>query len=199
MRCERFTLFLLLFAACSRETPAPVEQRSAAKQPVTVTAPIPAPVKPVPVDAATYDEAMKWFGSAPAFQFVLTEGTVRAEGTLARKTIGMEIVEFRANGDEWRATATARGVEWQRRGGGKWSVADAPPYGNRVYQRVTLAIDPQKREGTAQLVSSEGDSNLYRFTNANSGEVHEVWVAKSDGRIERMKIGDSFDMTIAVK
>ncbi|HYO75518.1 MAG TPA: hypothetical protein VE010_03575, partial [Thermoanaerobaculia bacterium] len=151
-----------------------------------------------PVNAATYEEAMKWFGAAPAFRFVLTEGNVRAEGTLARKTIGMEIVEFRANGDEWRATATARGVEWQRRSGGKWSAADAPPYGNRVYQRVTLAIDPQKREGLAQLVPGEGNSNLYRFTNANSGEVHEVWVAKSDGHIERMKIGDSFEMTIAL-
>ncbi|MDQ3283443.1 MAG: hypothetical protein M3Q69_18745 [Acidobacteriota bacterium] len=139
---------------------------------------------------------MNWFRSAPAFSFVLEEGGVRAEGTMQRKTIGAETVTFRANGEEWRASAGANGVAWEKKSGGRWSAADAPPFGNRVYQRVTLAFDPQKKEGSAQLAGTEGASNHYRFTDANSGNVHDVWVAQSDGHVERMKIGESVVLTI---
>ena len=185
MRYERFcyyTIFLLAMA-CSRETPVPSE--------TTTTAP-PAPAtvaKPAatPATGGAYDEAVLWFRSAPAFRFVIDEAGVHAEGNLTRKTIGMESVRFRANGEEWRATAGPQGVAWER--GGK--AADAPAFGNRLYQRVTLAFDPQKKEGTAQLV----EAGHYRFTNANTGEVHDVWVTR-DNRISRMKIGDAFELRI---
>ena len=45
------------------------------------------------------------------------------------------------------------------------------------------------------LVSSDGDTNLYRFTDANTGEVHEVWVRKTDASIARMKIGSTVELT----
>jgi hypothetical protein len=87
-------------------------------------------------------------------------------------------------------------VTWERRSGGSWKAADAPPFGNRLYQRITLAFDPQKIEGNAQLVGAEGTSNHYRFTDANTGNVHDVWVRQSDSHVEKMTIGDIMQMTI---
>ena len=72
--------------------------------------------------------------------------------------------------------------------------ADPPSYGGRLYQRVTLAFDPQKKEGVPMLISTDGPSNLYRFTNANTGEVHEVWVRKNDASLARVRIGKSVEM-----
>ena len=185
MRYERFcfyTIFLIAFA-CSRETPVPSETTTTAPPPPAAVA------KPAPKPATTgsYDEAMIWFRSAPAFRFVIDEAGVHAEGELTRKTIGNESIQFRANGEEWRAASGPQGVTWER--GGK--AAEPPAYGNRLYQRVTVAFDPQKKEGAAQLV----EPGHYRFTNANSGEVHDVWVT-DDNRISRMKIGDSFELKI---
>ncbi|HEU4886292.1 MAG TPA: hypothetical protein VFV49_00290 [Thermoanaerobaculia bacterium] len=134
---------------------------------------------------------MLWLASAPAFHFVLDEAGVHAEGDLKRRTIGSEAIQFRTNGEEWRAASGSKGVVWQRRDGANWKPADAPAYGNRVYQRVTLAFDPQKKEGQAQLV----EPGHYRFTNANTGEVHDVWVAP-DNRVQRMKIGDAVELKI---
>ncbi|HEX8619164.1 MAG TPA: hypothetical protein VF911_16405 [Thermoanaerobaculia bacterium] len=139
---------------------------------------------------------MNWFRSTSGFRFVLDDAGVHAEGRMTRKTVGAEAVEMRANGEEWRASSGPRGITWERRNGGSWSAAAAPAYGNRVYQRVTLAIDPQKKEGSAQLAGTEGTTNRYRFTNANNGDVHEVWVAQGDGHVERMKIGERVDLRI---
>jgi hypothetical protein len=199
MRCERLLVFLLLFVACSRESAAPQPPDPTPPRDLqqTATAP-PAAVEPTPVPPSegTYDQAITWLRATPGFAFVLDEGEVHAEGRMRRATVGAESIEFKANGEEWRAKSGAQGVTWERRSGGKWSVTAAPLYGNRLFQRVTLAFDPQKKEGAAQLAGSGGTSNHYRFTNANSGEVHEVWVAKSDSHVERIKIGDSFDMQI---
>lgn len=181
MRYERFcfyTIFLMAMA-CSRETPVPSETTTTAAPPTVTVA--------KPAAGGSYDEAMLWFRSAPAFHFVIDEAGVHAEGDLTRKTIGIESIQFRANGEEWRATSGPQGVSWER--GGK--TADAPAYGNRLYQRVTLAFDPQKKEGAAQLV----EPGHYRFTNANTGEVHDVWVTE-DNRISRMTIGESFELKI---
>jgi hypothetical protein len=108
-------------------------------------------------------------------------------------------VQFRAGGSEWLAEASARGVTWKRRDGGAWTSVDAPEFGSRIYQRVTVAFDPQKKEGVPLLASQEGDTNLYRFTDANTGEVHELWVAKADARVERIKIAESVDLRITPK
>lgn len=154
------------------------------------------PAEPVPVVKGTYDDAMNWFRTAKAFTFVLDDGDVHAEGRVTRKTVGVESVELRANGADWRASSGPLGVIWERRDGARWTKVDAPQFGNRVYQRVTLGVDPQKREGAAQLAGTEGTSTRYRFTNANTGQVHELWVAQSDSHLERMKIGDSVDLKI---
>lgn len=190
---RRFVLvFVALAAACSPETPAPPSPPPATETLATQAPPVTETRVPE-LQKGTYDEALLWMRSAPRFSFTLTDDDVRAEGELTRKTIGAEKVRFRANGEQWEAAATPQGIVWKR--GGK--PADAPVYGNRVYQRITLALDPQKKEGVPLLVSTEGDTNLYRFTNANTGEVHEVTVRKSDSSIARLKIGDKVDLTIA--
>jgi hypothetical protein len=140
---------------------------------------------------------MDWFRSAPAFSFVLQEAGLDAEGQMHRERIGAERVEFKVGGEEWRATASAEGVTWEKRSAAGWSPAAAPAFGNRVYQRVTLAFDPQKKESEAQLVGSDDKVNHYRFTNANTGELHDVWVSRATGHPERMTIGKTVDLRIA--
>ena len=160
--------------------------------------PAAAPVEPVPPPPSkgNYEQAMDWLRSTKGFRFVLDEGPLHAEGKMTRQMPGMEMVEVKVNGEEWRAKAGSVGVAWERKHGNTWAVAPQPPFGNRLYQRVTIAFDPQKREGTAQFAGTEGATNHWRFTNANTGEVHELWVSTSDSHIERMKIGDAFDMKI---
>lgn len=139
---------------------------------------------------------MIWLKSAPRFRFVLADSALRAEGEMSRETIGKEQVTFTANGEEWRAATGRKGVVWERRDGSKWTEVNAPDYGNRLFQLVTLAIDPQKTEGAAQLTGSENFLNHYRFTNANTGAVHEVWVDQKDSHVARMKIGEQTELTI---
>lgn len=190
--CLALAIFCLAFAgACSREIPEPAPATPAQTQTTETAAPAATTATSVPeLQKGTYDEALLWFRSAKRFRFVVDEAGVHAEGELTRKTPGAEQVRFRASGEQWEAAATAQGVTWKR--GGKAS--DPPPYGVRLYQRVTVVFDPQKIEGVPMLVSTEGPSNLYRFTNANTGEVHEVWVRKSDSSFERMKIGDKVEL-----
>jgi hypothetical protein len=190
---RRFVLvFVALAAACSRETPAPPPA------PPTETAATPPPVAStttsVPeLQKGTYDEALLWLRSAPRFAFTIVEETLRVEGEMTRPRIGAETVRFRANGERWEAAAQPQGIVWKRNG----KPADPPEYGNRVYQRVTLAIDPQKKEGVPLLVSSEGATNVYRFTDANTGAVHEVTVRKSDSSIASIRIGGKTEITFA--
>jgi hypothetical protein len=189
---------LALAAACSRETPAPPPA------PATTTATAPpeiATTTRVPaLQKGTYDEALLWFRATNGFAFVLDDGGVHAKGEMTRKTPGAEKVQLRANGAEWLAETGVQGVTWKRRdGGGPWKSAGAPEWGPRVYQRLTLPFDPQKKEGVPLLASEEGDTNLYRFTNANTGEVHELWVRKSDAAVQRIKIGDKVDLKISGK
>ena len=189
-------LFLILAAACSPEKPVPPE-------PATVTTTTVAPPPPITqtsvpeLQKGTYDEALLWLRSTSHFRFVLDDRRIHAEGEMTRKTPGAEKVQFTANEEEWLAEATAQGVTWKRRDGGRWKAHEGPTDGGRIYQRVTVAFDPQKKEGVPLLVSSEGATNLYRFTDANSGEVHEVWVRKADSSIERIKIGEAMELTIA--
>lgn len=187
---RRFVLaFVAVALACSRETPAPEPAASPATQAPTATTPTTATSVPE-LQKGTYDEALLWMRSAREFRFTVEEGGVRAEGRVTRTTPGAEKVEVRANGEQWTAEAAPQGVVWKRGG----TSADPPPWGGRLYQRVTVVFDPQKKEGVPLLVSSEGPTNLYRFTNANTGEVHEVWVRKSDSSIERIRIGQAVEM-----
>jgi hypothetical protein len=190
---RRFVLdFVALALACSRESPAPTSTAPATETTATQR-PVAVPTRIPELQKGTYDEALLWMRSTRRFSFKLAEDGIRAEGEMTRKTPGAEKVRFRANGESWEAEATRQGIVWKR--GGK--PADAPEYGNRVYQRVTLALDPQKKEGVPLLVSSEGETNLYRFTDANTGYVHEVSVRKSDSSIARIRIGEKVELTIA--
>ncbi|HEX6100666.1 MAG TPA: hypothetical protein VF432_30395 [Thermoanaerobaculia bacterium] len=189
---------LALAAACSRETPAPPD------------APVPSTTTTAAVETATttrvpqlqkgsYDEALLWFRSTAGFHFVLDDHGVHAEGDVTRATPGAEKVQLRADGAEWLAETNVRGVTWKRRAGSAWNPADTPEWGPRIFQRVTLPFDPQKKEGVPLLASEEGETNLYRFTNANTGEVHELWVRKADAAVERLKIGDKVDLKITAR
>ena len=186
---------IALAVACSRETPAPpvdATTTTTAPPPVTTTTSVPE------LQKGTYDEALLWFRSTNGFRFVLDDQGVHAEGTVTRPTVGAEKVQLTANGAEWLAETTVQGVTWKKReGSGAWKSVDAPEFGARIFQRVTVPFDPQKKEGVPLLASQEGATNLYRFTNANTGEVHELWVRKSDGAVERLKIGDKVDLKIA--
>ena len=181
---EGIVIALLLFAACKRG-----ENVATGFSPSQSDAPpkADARLKPGATSTTSYADALEWFRSARAFRFTLREGDTRAEGSMERKTPGAEKVRFTIAGEEWLASTDKRGVVWTR-GGGK-EVAP-PPNGMRLFQRVTLAFDPQKVEGDAQLV----EPDHYRFTDANTGAVHDVWVA--DGRITRMTIGDAVELTI---
>ncbi len=185
---------LALAVACSRETPAP----PATPAPTTTTAPpeVTTTTRVPTLQKGTYDEALLWFRATKGFHFVLDDDGVHAEGDVTRATPGAEKVQLRTGGAEWLAETNAQGVTWKRRDAGAWKSAEAPEWGPRIYQRLTLPFDPQKKEDVALLASEEGDTNLYRFTNANTLEVHELWVRKSDAAIERMKIGDKVDLVL---
>jgi hypothetical protein len=201
MRYERFWIYtiFLLAMACSRETPAP-PATPAQTQPTATTAAPPAPsaTTAAPSGGGSYAEAIVWLQTAPKFHFVLDEGGVHAEGDLTRKTVGAESLQLRVNGEEWRAGAGPKGVTWEQRKGRAWTAAAAPAFGNQIYQRITLAFDPQKKEGSAQFVATEDGANHYRFTNANTGEIHHVWVSNTDNHVSRMTIGDSFELKIEI-
>jgi hypothetical protein len=185
MRCERLFVFsfLIVTMACSKETPAP--PAVPAKPVTTTTTTTAAAAEPAP--RVSYDEAVIWFRTAPAFKFTIIENGVRGDGEMRRKTVGAEAVTMLVDGVKWHAEAGPKGITWTRDG----KQAAAPEWGNRLYQRATVAFDPQKVEGSAQLVAP----GHYSFTNANTNELHEVWVA-NDGHISRMKIGETMEMTI---
>ena len=193
---RRALIGLILVVACSGEQPS--TETMTATQPVPAvpsTATLtPAPAAPQPVTTGTYQQAMEWLRATPGFHFEIVESGVRAVGDMARPRIGQERVRFRADGTDWLAQAKATGIHWYRKNGARWERAEPPVYAHRIWDRVTVVFDPQKKEGTPQLAGGDAATNLYRFTNANSGELHELWVARRDGQIERMRIGDAVEI-----
>ena len=196
MRRIIFVTTVALAMACSRETAAPPPPPPATE----TTAPQVTTTTRVPeLQKGTYDEALLWFRSTNGFDFVLDDHGVHAEGKVSRTTPGTEKVQFHANGAEWLAETNVQGVTWKRREGSAWKSVDAPEFGARIYQRVTLPFDPQKKEGVPLLASEEGATSLYRFTNANTGDVHEWWVRKTDGAVERIRIGEKVDLRLILR
>jgi hypothetical protein len=200
---------ILLTIACGRETAAPpaadtTAMETEAPAPQTASTPpvvVPPPaseVKPLPGQErkASYDDAIAWFRSTERFRFVLDEAGTHAEGDVARKTVGAETVTMTVGTNRWRASAGPRGVTWEIDRGGRWLKQEAPPNGSRLYQRVTLAFDPQKKEGAAQYVDSTATSDHFRFTDANTGNVHDAWVNRTTGALERLTIGGTVDLEI---
>jgi hypothetical protein len=115
------------------------------------------------------------------FRFHVKAPGLDAKGSLQRPRIGEERVTI----GPWTAEAKSGGIVWTRGGKPEHPTPDL----ERLYQRLTIYLDPQKKEGTPQLVSSDPTANHYHFTDANSGEAYDVDVAKRDGRMLRLRAG----------
>ena len=199
-------LIALVGAACRREepqpstnlpnNPPPVRTSSTAAAPMATNAtPVvthTGPNRSTPQKCAgdgSYEQALDCFRMTSGFHFTLPD----AKGEMTRATPGMERVSFKASdGAHWIGEAKKTGVVWSRDGKHELSTPDIT---NRVWQRTTMVLDPQKKEGTAQLAGVEtigGEPcNHYHFTNANSGEANDVWVSTKDGRIVKWTAGSS--------
>lgn len=194
-------LGIVLFVSCSKEKTAPVpgatattSTQASTSQPPVMT---PAPASTTKKVDASYAGAMQWFRGTKGFHFILDENGRRAEGDLARATIGQERVRFSADGSEWLGIARKTGVHWYRRNGSGWTAEKAPPeLANSVWQRTTMAFDPMKKEGEAQADGSESidgvPHNRFRFTNANTGDVHQLSVSTTKGNIAKLKVESRF-------
>lgn len=188
MRRIAFAL-LLLAAACSRETPAPPETTSSAPPQTSTTA---STATQAPPQQRSYGKAMDWFRSTHGFHFVIDLDGAHAEGDLVRSAIGAERARIALKDGTWIAAAKPEGLVWYREESGTRARAAAPNGADRLWQRVTVAFDPQKKEGDAQL-----DGDRFRFTDANTGNTHEVWV-NDRNQIERMTIDGSTKMDLKI-
>lgn len=200
-----FPVLLLLCAACGRES----RDEDARTMTLPANPPPPRAARPespgrgiVPntkstpsrcAGRGTYEDALDCFRMTSGFHFTLDD----AKGEMTRPTPGMESVRFAEKGGstslgEWLGEAKKAGVVWSRNGKHELSPPDVT---YRVWQRTTMVLDPQKKEGAAQLAGAESINgepcNHYHFTNANSGEVNDVWVSTKDGRIVKWKAGSS--------
>jgi hypothetical protein len=120
------------------------------------------------------------FRISKGFHFTFNGG----EGALERPRQGMERVKVRTGHDDWVAEVKPNGVVWTKNGKHE---LDVPQSLQRLFQRVTIFPDPQKREGSAQRA---GDT--FTFTNANGGEHYVVKLL--NGNIVELKI-DNQTMT----
>lgn len=193
-------LILLLCAACGREEPSNTTTTAAPPAPAptaSIPAPSPSAAPPRAANRSTpqkcagdgsYEQAIDCFRMSAGFHFTL-DGV---RGEMTRPTPGLERVQFKKDGVAWIGEAKHQGVVWSRNGVHELSPPDVV---NRVWQRTTTVLDPQKKEGSPQLAGTEtvsGEScNHYHFTNANSGESNDVWVSTRDGRIVKWTAGKS--------
>jgi hypothetical protein len=198
-------LVIVLCVACGREKPESETTTLPASPPHShatggiIPSPLPLPVhKPnrsTPQKCAadgSYEQALDCFRISSGFSFVLENAQgVQAQGKMTRSTPGMERVQFKAaDGVSWTGEAKKAGVVWSRNGKHEMSPPDIT---NQVWQRTTMVLDPQKKEGMPQLMTEQPGDTLhhYHFTNANSGEVNDVWVSAKDGSITKWTAGDS--------
>jgi hypothetical protein len=129
----------------------------------------------------SYEQALECFRMSSGFHFRVTSPAITASGTLQRPRIGEERVTM----GEWSAETKRGGIVWTRNG----KPAKPTPELERLYQRLTIYLDPQKKEGAPQLVDANGATKHYAFTDANSGETYDVLVAKDDGRLVKLRAG----------
>lgn len=191
---------LLVFVACGREErddstrtmtlprnpPVPPSAREAPYRGITPSA------KSTPSRCAgngSYEQALDCFRMTTGFHFRL-DGL---RGEMTRPTPGLERVQFKSwEGDTWIGEAKHQGVVWTRNGVREQSPPDFADY---AWQRTTMVLDPQKKEGSPQFVGADplsgGLAKHYHFTNANTGDANDVWVSTSDGRIVKWNVGKS--------
>lgn len=221
MRRAFLLSLIVLAAACGREskqsstattgtTEAPPE-----RPPVAATTP-PAPrahLTPQHCNGdGSYAVAIDCFRQTAGFHFVITEGSTRAEGDMARAAVGAENVRFTLTGSgtndgKWLGLSKGSTIAWSRDGK---AIGTEPPIADTVYQRTTLSFDPQKKEKEAQPAGTEMidgiDCNHLRFTDANNGDTHDVWISRATGDLVKTKVVPSaqfrpmrqdFTMTLA--
>ena len=197
MRRLAIVLAFTIFASCrgehgaaeppAKSTPAAPVRKAAAAPPAAA----PKPNHSTPEQCAgdgSYEQAVDCLRIASALRFTFDEG----RGELKRPTPGSERVTFEvAKGDargSWFAESRASGIVWTRDGK---RIAAAPDYLERLFQRVTLFPDPQKKEGTPQVALRDESTVRYTFTDANSGEAYDVVVNLKTGAMEKVTVGKS--------
>jgi Domain of unknown function (DUF4412) len=197
---RRALLALFVLAACGREIRAPEPQSTQTPTPKPAPGNVTVPVsRPRIVLSAQrcggdggYAAGIDCFRVTAGYRFVIVDGAAHADGEMARRTPGAENVRFRLTGKsgsdgEWLGIAKQSGIVWYRDGK---RVNGEPAIVDDIYQRTTLVFDPQKKEREAKLGGVETidsiDCNHYRFTDANNGEVHDVWISKSTGDFVRI-------------
>jgi hypothetical protein len=117
---------------------------------------------------------------ATTLRFHSSEG----DGEMTRKTPGAERLAVREYDGEWIAEVKPSGIVWTHDGK---HATEVPPALEKLYQRLAIFPDPQKKEGSPKL-SMEGNVKRYDFTDANNGDRYSVWVAPDDGRITKMQV-----------
>lgn len=212
MRRALLLTALVLAAACGREQKQPTKTTTtstteappavAPASPSTTTQKVATPPRaPKPRFTpercngdGSYPVAIDCFRQTAGFHFVITDGSARAEGDMSRAAVGAESIRFRLTGSgasdgAWLGLSKGTTIDWSRDGK---HVTSEPPIADTVYQRTTLSFDPQKKEKEAQLAGTamvDGiDCNHYRFTDANNGDVHDVWISRATGDLVKTKI-----------
>lgn len=175
-------------AGCRREaaseTPATAEREPAGE---TAPSKVPMSTRRACTGDGSYEKAVDCFRKAAVLKFSLPEGM----GTLSRDERDRErLVLLIAKGGEkgnWFAEEQSTGVVWSRDG---QKLTAVPPRMEKLYQRVTIFPDPQKKEGKPALVSRDEKAVTYEFSDANSGEKYTVRVDPRFGTIRDFEIGD---------
>jgi hypothetical protein len=194
----------LLVLACGRESKQPSTATTSPGPKIRQTTTAPAPDAPKVIPLYRYPDAIDWFRSTKGFRFTLSEGNATVSGEMARPAIGAERVHFRQDGVNWLGASRSSGLQWYREVNGQWVREARPPEAaDRIFQRVTVAFDPQKKEPEALLVAAESLGGEvcqhYRFTNANTLDVHDVWIRRRDGSFARISVtGKSAPLTLSI-
>jgi len=190
-----FFLIAIVTIACRRnETPVPPPPQQTAA-PSTSMAPAPTPRKRITSTAekcggdGSYDSAVDCFRIASRLRFTVDSPALSGSGELTRRRIGEEHLDLSLKDGHWIAEPRPTGIAWMREG----QKATPSPEMERLYQRLTLYLDPQKKEGVPSLAGVEPlagtNTNHFRFTDANNGESYDVWTSLTDGHIVQMKVG----------
>jgi hypothetical protein len=192
MRRVFVCLTLIAFVACRREQPVkPVPPSSVIRHPSSVSArPVPAapklPMKSTPQHCAgdgSYDAAVECIRIAARLDFKSSDGA----GNMIRTTPGAERLILDTSDGHWVAEAQRTGIIWTHNGK---PVKDVPRNLEKLWERLTLFPDPQKKEAKPVL-SMEGNVRRYDFTDANTGDRYSVWVAApGDGHITKLRVND---------
>lgn len=182
-------VFALSFAiACQREQPvkpAVSRQPSAVSRSTTPSGAPEAtrPLKSTPSRCAgdgSYGAAVECIRIAATLKFKSSDG----DGEMTRPTPGAERLVLHARDGEWLAESKRTGIVWTHDGK---PVNEVPQKLAKLWERLTIFPDPQKKEGTPKL-SMEGDVHRYDFTDANTGDRYSVWVSPADGHITKLQV-----------